>query len=89
MPACYSVVQANALADSLYGSLNALLEPLLVTINQLPSPVKATLGGDYGVFAMLPFLLLYALPTIIIFTVMIDVYKTTVLIDLLSYSLHS
>ena len=42
VPACYSVVQANALANSLYGSLKALIEPLLVTINQLPSPVKAT-----------------------------------------------
>ena len=89
VPACYSVVQANALANSLYGSLKALLEPLLATINQLPSPIKATLGGDYGVFAMLPFLLLYALPTIIIFTALIEVYKTTGLIDLLSDTLHS
>lgn len=89
VPACYSVVQANALANSLYGLLKAVLEPLLATINKLPSPVNATLGGDYGVFAMLPFLLLYALPTIIIFTALIEVYKTTGLIDLLSNSLHS
>ena len=89
VPACYSVVQANALANSLYSSLRAVLEPLLALINQLPGPAKATLGGDYGVFAMLPFLLLYALPTIIIFTALIEVYKTTGLIDLLSDTLHS
>ena len=89
VPACYSVVQANALANSLYGSLRAELEPLLAVINQLPGPAKATLGGDYGVCAMLPFLLLYALPTIIIFTALIEIYKTTGLIDLLSDTLHS
>ena len=38
---------------------------------------------------MLPFLLLYALPTIIIFTALIEVYKTTGLIDILSDTLHS
>lgn len=89
VPACYSVIQANALAESNYNSVSTALEPLLALINQLPGPAKATLGGDYGVFAMLPFLLLYALPTIIIFTALIEIYKTTGLIDLLSNTLHS
>lgn len=37
---------------------------------------------------MFPFLLLYALPTILVFTVLIAIYKSTGLIDRLSYSLH-
>ena len=89
VPACYSVIQANALAESNYNSVSTALEPLLAALNQLPSPIAAILGGDYGVFAMLPFLLLYALPTIIIFTALIEIYKTTGLIDLLSNTLHS
>ncbi len=87
-PAWIAVMQANALADRCYGSLGALLEPLLTWLNSLPAPLVAILAGDYGVFAMLPFLLLYALPTVLIFTVLIEVYKGTRLIDRLSYGLH-
>ena len=38
---------------------------------------------------MLPFLLLYALPTVLVFTVLIEVYKSTGLMDLFSCALHS
>lgn len=39
--------------------------------------LDAVLGGDYGVVSMFPFLMLYALPTILIFTGLIAVYKST------------
>jgi Fe2+ transport system protein B len=81
-------MQANALADRLYDPVAGLLEPLLNWLSTLPAPLTAILGGDYGVFAMLPFLLLYALPTIVIFTGLIEIYKTTGLLDRLSHSLH-
>ena len=87
-PACYAVIQANALADALYGIVSKTFEPLLACLHLLPAPLAATLGGDYGVFAMLPFLLLYALPTIITFTVLIEIYKTSGLIDRLSSALY-
>ena len=87
-PACYAVIQANALADALYGTVSKTFEPLLAWLHLLPAPLAATLGGDYGVFAMLPFLLLYALPTIITFTVLVEIYKTSGLIDRLSSALY-
>ena len=87
-PACLAVIQANALADRFYDSIGTLLAPLINWFNELPAPLAATLGGDYGVVAMFPFLVLYALPTILIFTVLIAIYKSTGLIDHLSYSLH-
>ena len=87
-PAWVAVTQANALADRCYDSVGKLLSPLLGWLNGLPAPFAATLGGDYGVVAMFPFLLLYALPTILIFTGLIAVYKSTGLIDRLSYGLH-
>ena len=62
--------------------------PLLSWFNTLPEPLAATMGGDYGVFAMFPFLLLYALPTILIFTGLIAIYKSTGLVDRLSYGVH-
>ncbi|MEM8868707.1 MAG: nucleoside recognition domain-containing protein [Verrucomicrobiota bacterium] len=87
-PAWFAVMQANALADRFYDSLDASLGPLLDWFNALPAPLAAILGGDYGVFAMLPFLLLYALPTIIVFAGLIEIFKTTGLIERLSYALH-
>jgi len=87
-PAWIAVTQANALADRWFDLVGALLEPLLSWLNALPAPLAATLGRDYGVVAMFPFLLLYALPTILIFSGMIAIYKSTGLIDRLSYGLH-
>ena len=87
-PAWIAVTQANALADRLYDSVGTLIGPMLEWLNELPAPLAAALAGDYGVVAMFPFLLLYALPTILIFTVLIAIYKSTGLIDRLSYGLH-
>lgn len=87
-PAWLAVTQANALADHFYDSVGALLDPLLGRLNALPEPLASSLGGNYGVVAMFPFLLLYALPTILIFTGLIAIYKSCGLIDRLSYGLH-
>ena len=88
VPAWISVTQANALANHLYDSIESLMGPLLSWFNTLPEPLAATMGGDYGVFAMFPFLLLYALPTILIFTGLIAIYKSTGLVDRLSCGVH-
>jgi Fe2+ transport system protein B len=87
-PAWVAVTQANRLADALYDSVLAWLDAPLTGLNALPAPFAAMLAGDYGVVAMFPFLLLYALPTILIFAGMLALYKSTGLIDRLSYGLH-
>lgn len=87
-PAWMAVTQANALADRFYDAVGTWLDPLLAWLNARPAPLVAILGGDYGVVAMFPFLFLYALPTILIFTGLIAIYKSTGLIDRLSYGLH-
>ena len=88
VPAWISVTQANTLANHLYDPVESLMGPLVGWFNTLPEPLAATMGGDYGVFAMFPFLLLYALPTILIFTGLIAIYKSTGLVDRLSYGVH-
>ena len=87
-PAWIAVTHANLLADQLYDSLLKAVEKPLNWVNTLPAPLSNMLGGDYGVVAMFPFLLLYALPTIFIFTLLISLYKTTGLIDRLSQGLQ-
>lgn len=88
LPACIAVTQANALADFLYDTIQLFLNQFLVQIETLPAPLAAVLGGNYGIVAMLPFLLLYALPTILIFAALIAFYKQSGLINHLSYGLH-
>jgi Fe2+ transport system protein B len=88
-PAWLAVTQANSLANKLYDPLMNRLQAPLAWLNELPSAWPALLAGDYGVVAMLPFLVLYALPTIVIFSGLLAVYKFTGLIDHLSYGLHS
>ena len=87
-PAWIAVTHANLLADHLYDTLLKTVEKPLNWVNTFPEPFSNMLGGDYGVVAMFPFLLLYALPTIFIFTLLISIYKTTGLIDRLSQGLH-
>ncbi|MEM1058686.1 MAG: nucleoside recognition domain-containing protein [Verrucomicrobiota bacterium] len=87
-PAWLAVTQANAFADSLYAPVMGALRAPLDWLNGLPQPLPALLSGDYGVVAMFPFLLLYALPTILIFSAILALYKNTGLIDRLSYGLH-
>lgn len=89
LPASIAVIQANALADFLYDSIQSFLDQFLVKIDALPGPISAVLGHNYGVVAMLPFLLLYALPTILIFAALISIYKQCGLISYLSYGLHT
>ena len=88
-PAWLAVTQANNLANKLYDPLMNRLQASLAWLNELPSAWPALLAGDYGIVAMLPFLVLYALPTIVIFSGLLAVYKYTGLIDHLSYGLHS
>jgi len=87
-PTCLAVSLANVIADRFYDLVYARLKPALSWFDSLPGPITATFGGDYGIVAMFPFLLLYAMPTILIFTGLIAIYKSTGLLDRLSCSLH-
>jgi small GTP-binding protein len=88
LPAWIAVENANRLADSFYGGVKNLIAPFLEIINRFPAPVSNVLGGDYGLLSMSPFLFLYAVPTVVIFSLILAVYKSSGLIDRLTVSLH-
>lgn len=88
LPAVVAVTQANRFADWLFGPLTAWMAPLRTGIETGPAFLAALFAGDYGLVSMFPFLLLYALPTIVIFSILLALYKSTGLIDRLSSSLH-
>ena len=88
LPAAFAVIFANRFADYLYDPLASILESNLSVINSLPSFPAALFGGNYGLVAMFPFLILYAFPTIIVFSFIIEVYRSSGLIDRISVALQ-
>lgn len=88
LPTVIAVTQANRFADWLYDPVTSILTPLLNWIESWPTFLAALFASDYGLVSMFPFLLLYALPTIVIFSTILALYKSTGLIDRLSVALH-
>ena len=88
LPAILSIVYTNRFADWLYTPLARLLEPLLASIATWPALPASLIGGNYGLLAMFPFLILYAIPSILVFSAILALYKSTGLIDRISIALH-
>ena len=88
LPAAFAVIYANRFADWFYDPLAGILDSTLSVINTWPSLLAALFGGNYGLLAMFPFLILYAMPTIIVFSVIIEIYKSSGLIDRISVVLQ-
>ncbi|MDH5680329.1 MAG: 50S ribosome-binding GTPase [Spirochaetota bacterium] len=88
VPAYIAVQYANHFADWLYDDVTKLIEPGLNVVNTWQGPLSYIFGKTYGFIAMGPFLFLYALPTVIIFALILSIYKTTGLVDRLTTSLN-
>ena len=56
--------------------------------NTLPSPLSDILAGDYGFVSMGPFLFVWAAPVVVIYAVLLGIYKATGLLDRTSLAIH-
>ena len=88
LPALGAVLTANAFANALNTPLHTVLAPLLRWSSTQPIWIDQLLGGSYGFIAMFPFLLLYALPTVSIFSLLLSLLKTSGLVDRLTIALE-
>ena len=88
LPAAAAVHFANAAAAELSPRVSTRLEPAVRWASDLPGPLSAVLGGDYGLLSMGPFLFVWAGPTILIFAVFMAVYKQSGLVTRITASLH-
>jgi Fe2+ transport system protein B len=88
VPAAAAVHFANAAAAELSPRVSTLLEPAIRLANDLPGPLSAVLGSDYGLLSMGPFLFVWAGPTILIFAALMAVYKKSGLVTRTTASLH-
>lgn len=87
LPALVSVQLAIGFADQTSAVLEHLLQHLAAVLHHLPDPLRTMLIGSYGVISMLPFLVLYALPTLLIFSVLVWALKDSGLLSYIGYLL--
>ena len=88
LPAAVAVHFANAAAAALSPRVGTVLEPAVQWASGLPGPLAAVVGGDYGLLSMGPFLFVWAGPTMLIFAMILGVYKNTGIVTRMTVSLH-
>ncbi|PQO38024.1 nucleoside recognition domain-containing protein [Blastopirellula marina] len=94
LPALATIFGANELANVLHPIVETWLEPVVATIQSTwPAWLRIlftnkTDGFSYGLLDMGPFLLVWALPTVMLFSLILGVYKTTGLVERINIALH-
>jgi ferrous iron transport protein B len=88
VPAVIAVLAANAVAGWLEPIVDGLLTPLAERLGSLPGPLAAVLAGDYGLVTMGPLLFVWAVPTVVVYALMIGAYKASGLVDRIGTALH-
>lgn len=94
LPALATIYGANAAADLLHPVVESWFEPAIATVNTTwPSWLRTVLTAQqgefgYGLLNMGPFLLVWALPTVLMFALILGVYKASGLIERINVALH-
>ncbi len=88
LPAAVAVWFANTLAGELDPVVGAAFDPAVAWASTLPAPLSTVLATDYGLLSMGPFLLVWAGPTMLLFSVVLGVYTASGLVTRMTVSLH-
>jgi len=88
LPTALAVWFANSLAGEITPVVDGWVEPVVGGASTLPEPVSTVLATEYGLLSMGPFLFVWAGPTMLIFAVVLGVYKNTGLVTRITVSLH-
>ena len=88
LPALLAVLGANQAAVWLDRLAVASITPLAVRVEGWPGPLGAVLAGDYGLLTMGPLLFVWAVPTVLVYSALISVYKESGLAERIGTALH-
>jgi ferrous iron transport protein B len=88
VPAALAVWFANTLAGELDPVVAAAFDPAVAWAATLPEPFATVLASEYGFLSMGPFLFVWAASTMLLFAVVLGVYKNTGLITRMTVALH-
>ncbi|MFN7963974.1 MAG: nucleoside recognition domain-containing protein [Thermoanaerobaculia bacterium] len=87
-PAVAAVWLANQLAGLLDPRIQKLVAPLVAALAGLHSLPHEILAGPYGLITMGPLLLVWAAPTVALFSLGLGIYKASGLLDRISTAIH-
>jgi len=94
LPALATIFGANRLADVLNPIVSAWINPVIASVNGTwPEWTRVVLTAEqgqfgYGLLNMGPFLLVWALPTVLLFAVILGAYKASGLVERINVALH-
>ena len=87
-PSILSVIGAYYFADFVHPIIADLLREPIENLRTLPSPLMDVFAGDYGFVSMGPFLFVWAAPVVIIYALLLGIYKSTGLLDRTTLAIH-
>lgn len=94
LPALATIYGANKVADLLHPVVARVFEPAIATVNATwPNWLRIVLTAQqgefgYGLLNMGPFLLVWAFPTVLMFALILGVYKASGLIERINVAMH-
>jgi len=94
LPALATIYGANRLADILNSPVNNAVTPIVAYVDaNFPAWARVILTSTqsdfgYGLLNMGPFLIVWALPTVLLFSLILGIYKTTGLVERINGALH-
>ena len=94
LPALATIFGANRMADVLNPIVSDWIKPHIETVNtRWPEWTRIVLTAEqgqfgYGLLNMGPFLLVWALPTVLLFAVILGAYKASGLVERINVALH-
>jgi len=87
LPAIAVVMVTNRIAGAMEPLVQAWLKPAVEALASLPEAAAALLGGSYGLLTMGPLLLVWAAPVVLMYALLLAVYKASGLIDWISLAI--
>jgi Fe2+ transport system protein B len=88
-PIIVAVWVANNFAALIDPSVQTIVVPLVKMFSGLPSPLKEILVGRYGIVTMGPLLFVWAIPTVVLYALIVGSYKASGLLDRITAAMHS
>jgi len=87
-PGVAAVTFANNFAEAVDPMVQAAVKPLTAAVEHWPPLLHAIFAGRYGLITMGPLMLIWAMPTVLLYAVGLGAYKASGLLDRLTAAMH-
>jgi ferrous iron transport protein B len=88
LPAIIAILSANRFAAIADPWVQGLVRPTVEALSNLPILLKEMLIGRYGLVTMGPLLFVWAVPTVMLYSLFLGAYKASGLVERITIALH-